>query len=457
MERAARMTSLWFGTALLPEGWSEGVRISAAEGRIDSVETEVAPEEGDERHAIGLPGLGNLHSHSFQRGLAGLTERRGPADDTFWSWRELMYRFVERLDPDELEALAALAFAEMLECGFTHVGEFHYVHHDKEGVPFADPGELAGRIIAAAQETGIGLTLLPTFYAHSGFGAAAPSVRQRRFVCDLERYARIVEASRRGIERLSGAHVGVAPHSLRAVSAEELAVVIELGQGLPKHLHIAEQAKEVEDCVLWSGLRPVEWLMRNAPVDEHWCLVHATHTNTSELDEIAAAGAVVALCPLTESSLGDGIFPAPAFMEQNGRFGIGTDSNIRIDVAEELRTLEYAQRLDLQARNILASGAGTSTGRTLFDTALAGGARALRAPGGLEKGASCDVVSLSADHVALAERLGDEILDSWIFSGDHGVVENVWRAGQKVVSQGRHVRHEAITGRYRRALRSLLA
>jgi len=451
------MTSLWFATALLPQGWADGVRITAAEGCIESVQSGVQPQEGDERHSIAVPGLGNLHSHSFQRGLAGLTERRGPTDDSFWSWRELMYRFVERIDPDELEALTALAFAEMLECGFTHVGEFHYVHHDKEGVPFADPGELAGRIVAAARETGIGLTLLPTFYAHSGFGAAAPSERQRRFVCDLDRFERIVESAREAIGALSGAHLGVAPHSLRAVSAQELAAVVELGKGLPKHLHIAEQAREVEECVLWSGLRPVEWLMQNAPVDEHWCLVHATHTNTSELDQIIAAGAVVALCPLTESSLGDGIFPAPAFMEHNGRFGIGTDSNIRIDVAEELRTLEYAQRLDLQARNVLASGPGKSTGRSLFDTALAGGARALRAPGGLEKGASLDLVSLASEHVALAERRGDDILDSWIFSGDHGVVENVWRAGQKVVSNGRHARREAITVRYRRALRTLLS
>src|SRR5215831_8488144 len=311
------MTRLWFATALLPQGWREQVRLSATDGCIQSVEVGVTPDEGDERHAIGVPGLGNLHSHAFQRGLAGLTERRGPGDDTFWSWRELMYRFVERIDPDELEALAALAFAEMLESGFTHVGEFHYVHHDKEGVPFADPGELAGRIAAAAAETGIGLTLLPTFYAHSGFGGAAPSARQRRFVCDLERFARIVDSGRAAIASLAGAHLGVAPHSLRAVSAEELAAVVELGRGLPKHLHIAEQAREVEDCVMWSGLRPVEWLMHNAAVDERWCLVHATHANTHELDQIIGAGAVVALCPLTEASLGDGIFPAPAFVEQH--------------------------------------------------------------------------------------------------------------------------------------------
>ncbi len=451
------MSSLWFESALLPDGWAERVRIVAAEGCIDRVDSGVEPDEGDERHAIGVPGLGNVHSHAFQRGLAGLTERRGPGEDSFWTWRELMYRFVERVDPDEFEALAALAFAEMLESGFTHVGEFHYVHHDKGGLPFADPGELAGRIAAAAQETGIGLTLLPTFYAHSGFGGAAPSERQRRFVCDLERFARIVESSRKAIELLPGARLGVAPHSLRAVTADELAAVVALSQGIPTHIHIAEQTKEVEDCIAWCGLRPVEWLLQNAAVDGRWCLVHATHANARELEQIAASGAVVGLCPMTESSLGDGIFPASRFMAQAGRIGLGTDSNIRIDAGEELRTLEYSQRLESRTRNVLAAGPDESTGRTLFDAELAGGARALESPRGLERGASLDLVSLSAQPLALAERRGNELLDSWIFSGDRGVVEHVWRGGHKVVVDGHHVRRPAITARYRRALRSLLA
>ena len=451
------MTRLWFESALLPQGWAERVRISAVGGCIDRIESQVDPDEADERHAIGVPGLGNLHSHAFQRGLAGLTERRGPTDDSFWSWRELMYRFVERIDPDDFEALAALAFAEMLESGFTHVGEFHYVHHDKAGVPFADPGELAGRLVAAAADTGIGLTLLATFYAHSGFGGAAPTERQRRFICDPDRFARIIEASRKALDCLSGARLGIAPHSLRAVTAEELGRIVELGRGLPKHIHIAEQTREVDDCLAWSGLRPVEWLFKNTAVDEQWCLVHATHVDAHELEQIAASGAVVGLCPITESSLGDGIFDAPALMKHGGRFGIGSDSNVRIDAAEELRTLEYSQRLDRRSRNVLAAGAGQSTGRTLFDAALSGGARALKAPRGLEKGASLDVVSLSPDHVALAERHGNDLLDSWIFSGDRGVVEHVWRGGQKVVVDGHHVRRGAIAARYRRALRGLLA
>jgi formiminoglutamate deiminase len=456
------MANLWLESALLPQGWAGGVRLTAADGRIERVLTGVAPAAGDERHCIGVPGLANLHSHAFQRGLAGLTERRGSEGDSFWSWRELMYRFLERIGPGELEALASLAFAEMLEGGFTRVGEFHYLHHDCDGRPFADPGELAGRLAAAAAHTGIGLTLLPTLYAHGGFGGAEPTVRQQRFVNDPERFGRILEASRRTAAALPGASVGVAAHSLRAVTPEELREVVALSHGGVIHLHIAEQLREVDDCLAWSGRRPVEWLLENAPVDERWCLVHATHATAAELAGIAARGAVVGLCPVTESSLGDGIFPAVEFLAAGGRSGIGTDSNIRIDASEELRTLEYSQRLAHRARNVLAPAAGVSTGRALFDAALAGGWQALGPAGGpaavgLAAGAALDVVTLAADHPSLSERSGDAILDSWIFAGDRGLVDCVWRAGQKLVSGGRHRDRDAIRVRYARALRTLLA
>jgi formiminoglutamate deiminase len=450
------MTRLWFESALLPDGWAGRVRLTAHEGRIERVEVEVEPAAEDEQHAIGVPGLGNVHSHGFQRGLAGLTERRGPTADTFWTWRELMYQFVERMDPDDLESITAFAFAEMLECGFTRVGEFHYVHHDRDGLPFADPGELAARIVAAASETGIGLTLLPTFYAHSGFGGLPPSERQRRFINDPERFARIVESSRKALRSLPDGVLGVAPHSLRAVSAEELAAIVPLARGGLIHIHVAEQTREVEECVAWSGLRPAQWLLEHAAVDEKWCLVHATHLDPDELQRVAASGAAVGLCPITESSLGDGIFPAAQLLEYGGRFALGTDSNIRIDLSEELRTLEYTQRLQHRARNVLASGSGQSTGRTLYERALSGGARALEGSPGLAKGASMDVVSLAADHPALLHRRADELLDSWIFAGDRGVVDRVWRHGQAVVINGRHVRRDTLTARYRRALKSLL-
>jgi formiminoglutamate deiminase len=392
-----------------------------------------------------------------------------------------MYQFVERLDPDGVEAIAALTYAEMLEGGFTHVGEFHYLHHDRGGTPFGNPGELAERIVAAAQQTGIGLTLLPSFYAHSGFGGAEPAPRQRRFINDVESFARIVEASRLAVSVLPGGQIGIAPHSLRAVTPAELAVIVPLARDGVIHIHIAEQTKEVEDCVAWCGQRPIEWLLGNHAVDERWCLVHSTHATEAEVRAMASSGAIVGLCPITEANLGDGIFPAASFLALKGRFGVGTDSNVLLDGAEELRTLEYSQRLARRARNVLASAAGSSTGRALFEQALSGGARALcsvrtsdsddgttsrRANvtalvgpriGALEVGASLDLVSLKADHPALAERREDQILDSWIFTAGRAVVDCVWRAGAKVVINGRHHRRDELLSRYRRALKALLA
>lgn len=453
------MGRLWFESALLPDGWAGGVRLTAADGRIARIETGVAPAAADERHKIALPGLGNLHSHAFQRGLAGLTERRGREGDSFWTWRELMYRFVERIDPEQLEALTAFAYAEMLEGGFTRVGEFHYLHHDQDGAPYTSASELAARVVAAAADSGIGLTLLPTLYAHGGFGGAPAGVRQKRFLNDPQGFARIVEECRTLAGRLPGASVGVAAHSLRAVTPAELAAVVELAGSDVIHIHIAEQLREVEDCRAWCGRRPVQWLLENQAVDARWCLVHATHVDAGELAGIAARGAVAGLCPITEASLGDGIFPAAEFLA-DGRIGIGSDSNIRLDAAEELRTLEYTQRLAHRARNVLASGAGASTGRSLFDAALAGGAQALLPAGagvGLVAGASLDVLTLRAEHAALTGRQGDDLLDSWIFAGDRGLIDCVWRAGVRLVSGGRHRERERLEARYRGALRALLA
>ena len=456
------MASLWFESALLPAGWARGVRITSSAGRIEQVLTDTQPQPPDERHAIALPGLPNVHSHAFQRGLAGLTERRAAGADSFWSWRELMYHFLERMGPEQLEAISTLCFAEMLEAGFTHVGEFHYLHHDCDGRAFADPGELAGRIAAAAAVTGIGLTLLPVFYAHAGFGAAPPAPRQRRFVTDVADFARLLEACRRVVRPLSGASVGVAPHSLRAVTPPELAAVVQLGKDGVVHIHIAEQVREVEECLAWSGRRPIEWLLDAQPVGTQWCLVHATHATEAELAGIADRGAVAGLCPITESSLGDGIFPAAAFASRRGRIGVGSDSNIMLDAAAELRTLEYSQRLAQRARNVLAAGADASTGRTLFEAALAGGWQALHGdpatqPRGLTAGASLDLITLNSRHPALLERRDDEILDSWIFAGGRELIDCVWRAGERVVAGGRHRDRDKLIARYARALRELRA
>jgi formiminoglutamate deiminase len=456
------MASLWFESALLPAGWARGVRITSSAGRIEQVLTDTQPQPPDERHAIALPGVPNVHSHAFQKGLAGLTERRAAGADSFWSWRELMYRFLERMGPEQLEAISTLCFAEMLEAGFTHVGEFHYLHHDCDGRAFADPGELAGRIAAGAAATGIGLTLLPVFYAHGGFSAAPPAPRQRRFVTDVAGFARVLEACHRVVRPLSGASVGVAPHSLRAVTPPELSAVVQLGKDGVVHIHIAEQVREVEECLAWSGRRPIEWLLDAQPVGAQWCLVHATHATEAELTGIADRGAIAGLCPITESSLGDGIFPAAAFASRGGRFGVGSDSNVMLDAAAELRTLEYSQRLAQRARNVLAAGADASTGRTLFETALAGGWQALHndaatQPRGLTAGASLDLITLNSRHPALLERRDDEILDSWIFAGGRELIDCVWRAGERVVAGGRHRDRDKLIARYGRALRELRA
>ncbi len=447
--------TLWFETALLPEGWADGVRIAVADGRIARVEAGVARGAGEDGGAVAVPGVANVHSHAFQRAMAGLTEARGPADDDFWTWRELMYRFLDRGGPDEIEAITALAFLEMLEGGFTRVAEFHYLHNDTAGAPYADRAEIAGRVVAAAEATGIGLTLLPVFYAHAGFGGQAPNHGQRRFINDLDGFADLVGRCRDLTREREGAVVGVAPHSLRAVTPEQLAAMPALAGDGPIHIHVAEQTKEVEDCLAWSGARPVEWLLAHAPVDDRWCLIHATHVTEAEWRGVVDRQAVVGLCPVTEANLGDGVFPAAAFARAGGRFGVGTDSNVQIGVAEELRMLEYSQRLALRGRAVMADP-NRSTGRALFDRALAAGAQACGAETGLGVGAPADIVALDATRTVFAGRKGDALLDSWIFGAPSGSVASVWRAGARVVKDGRHIARQAVEARYRRALATVL-
>lgn len=445
---------LWFESALLEDGWADRVRLRLANGRIEGVERGVEPGAGDERHFVALPGLPNLHSHAFQRAMAGLAEVRGRADDDFWSWRELMYRFVGRIGPEECEGVAALAYAEMLEAGFTRVGEFHYLHHAPDGARYDDVAEMSGRIAAAAETAGIGLTLLPVFYAHGGFGGQPAGAAQARFLNDVENFAELVE---RAEAQLPGDGViGIAPHSLRAVTPEELRALLAVADRGPVHIHIAEQMKEVADCVAWSRKRPVRWLLDEMPVDARWTLVHATHVEPDELAGIAASGAVAGLCPVTEANLGDGLFPAAEFLAQGGMIGVGSDSNVRIDAAEELRLLEYGQRLTRRARNVLADAARPATGARLFAAAVAGGGRSLGVETGLAVGRPADIVSLNRHDPVFAEREGDALIDSWVFASRAGV-DCVWCGGVKHVAGGRHRHRAAIEARYRLALARLMA
>lgn len=447
-----------FNHALFPDGWAKDVRVGVDGGAIVSVERSTAERSGETVRGIAIPGLSNLHCHAFQRGMACLAERRGPASDSFWTWREVMYRFLGRLTPDDVAAIAAFAYMQMLERGFTALAEFHYLHHDIDGTPYADLGEMAGRLVAAASATGIGLTLLPSFYAYGGFGGQPPAEGQRRFLNDPDRFARLLARCREIAAGAPGTHVGIAPHSLRAVTPETLKQVVAAGGDGPIHIHIAETEKEVAECRAWSGRRPLAWLCDEMPVDARWCMIHATHLEETETLRLAASGAVAGLCPLTEASLGDGIFDGARFLTAGGRFGIGTDSNIDIDAAAELRQLEYSQRLAQRARNVMATDDGESTGLRLYQTALAGGAQALgRGASAIAPGCRADIVVLDGEHPDFACVEGDRWLDAWIFVAGRAAVRSVIANGDLVVVDGHHRDRDAITARYTRVLRRLTA
>lgn len=443
--------------ALTPAGWEPDVRIEWSEaGRITAITPD--PSHPGPWHDLVLPAPGNLHSHTFQRAMAGLTERRGPdGRDSFWTWRRLMYRFLDRLSPDQIEAVAALAFVEMLEAGFGAVAEFHYLHHAPGGAGYADPAELSARILAAARDTGIGLTLLPVLYQHGGCDRRPLAEGQLRFGCDPDRFARLYEAARgHAFSAAADTRLGVAPHSLRAVDPAGLAAAQALCPEGPIHVHAAEQTAEVEEVLAHLGARPVAYLADTQKLDPRWCLIHATQMEPGETAALARSGAVAGLCPVTEANLGDGIFDGVSYLGQDGVLGIGTDSNVGISLFGELRALEYSQRLRDRSRAALAS-AERSSGRTLFDAALRGGTRALgRGKGGVTQGAWADLLAIPTANEFLAGRKGDALLDSLIFAApDHGLVSDVWSAGRHVVEGGRHRNRDRIRDRYLAVLADL--
>jgi formimidoylglutamate deiminase len=459
------MQTLWAERALLPDGWADGVRVTIGrDGRCASVRAGEAPAPGDERRAVLLPAPANVHSHAFQRAMAGLTEHRGPhPGDSFWTWRALMFRFLAQLTPDQVEAIAAFVQMELLEAGYAAVAEFHYLHHQPDGTPYAHRAEMAERIVAAAATTGIGCTLLPVHYQFGGCDGRSLGPGQRRFGTTPDDFARLHEASARALAALPpDARLGVAPHSLRAVSPVGLAQAVALAPDLV-HLHLAEQVAEVAEVQQVYGARPVEWLLAHAPVSAAWCAIHATQLLPHETARLAATGAVAGVCPITEANLGDGIFDAVGWFAAGGRLGIGSDSHVRVALAEELRQLEHSQRLRDRARAVLATPA-QSTGRRLFEAAVLGGAQASgRARGGepvgIAAGAWADLLALDASQVDLEGVSGDRLLDRWIFACGERAVADVWAAGRHVVHEGRHVHRAPIEARYRavqRALRSAL-
>jgi len=400
----------------------------------------------------------NVHSHAFQRAMAGLAEVVGDPNDSFWTWRDLMYRLVGQITPEQLQVIARQLYIEMLKAGYTAVAEFHYVHHDQAGNAYADPTELSRRISAAATQSGIGLTLLPVLYSHAGFGGQTPSDGQRRFIQSTDHYLRLQAQLAPLLAAQPAQGLGLCFHSLRAVTPGQIAEVLAASDGkCPVHIHIAEQQREVDDCLAWSGLRPLQWLYEHVAVDERWCLVHATHAQPDEVTAMARSGAVAGLCLTTEANLGDGIFPATDYLAQGGRLGIGSDSHVSLSVVEELRWLEYGQRLRDQRRNRLHRRDQPMVGRTLLDAAWAGGAQALGQPiGELAVGKRADWLVLDDQDPYIAMADGDGILNRWLFAGGDRQVRDVMVNGQWVVRQGHHLQEEQSRVAFAQVLRQLL-
>jgi formimidoylglutamate deiminase len=442
-------TRLFADHALLPTGWARDVLLQwDTSGQLLAVAPGSAVADAPRAPGPVIPGMPNLHSHAFQRAFAGLTEYRAEVEDSFWSWRNLMYRFAAQITPEALQAIATWLYVEMLEAGYTSVCEFHYVHHAQDGKPYADDATLSLALLQAARTAGIGITLLPVLYQSSGFGNKPPRDDQRRFIRSTDNMLSLLELLAPATQAL-GANFGLAPHSLRAVPPASLAAAVQgltaLNPRAPIHIHIAEQTQEVEDCIAWSGQRPVQWLLDHAPVDERWCLVHATHMTPAEYAAAAATRAVAGICPTTEANLGDGIFDMPRWLQHGGRWGVGSDSHACVNAAEELMLLEYGQRLHRRQRNVLATAAQPEVATAMTLQAVQGGAQASGRPiGGLAVGQQADLVALDAQHVALCGLSAPAMLSAHVF-GSHrtSAIASLWAAGVQRVAGGRHALHES--------------
>ena len=458
-------TSYWCEKAWLGEDWASDVRIDVStDGFISAVATGEIRDNGQYIRGTVLPGMPNLHSHAFQRAAAGLTEQQVSGEgvnDSFWTWRKVMHAFVTRLTPEDNTAIAAQLYVEMLKAGYTAVGEFHYLHRDSKGRAYEDPCEMGNGIIEAAERAGIGLTLLPVLYSVGGYGGVAPNKGQRRYILDVDEFLTVVRRHYKVHINHPQVCIGIAPHSVRQVPAEPLTEALEEFRGFspngPVHIHVAEQGRDVEQHVKHTGDRPVAWLLNNQEVDHRWCLVHATHMDENETISLANSGAVVGLCPSTEANLGDGLFPFSAYLSATGKWGIGSDSHVSINPWEELRWLEYGQRLKNQSRNIAAAGVGGSTGLKLFTDALIGGAQGLGRPiGRIAAGKRADLIVLDSENPRLYGRHGKPFFDSLIFSNDRSPIRHVMCGGRWVVRDRVHSEEREIFSDFRAAVSRLM-
>lgn len=454
---------LWSASALLTDGWANNVEIEIdGSGNIQKITAGTPYDEGD-RHTVLIPGIGNVHSHAHQRAMSGLGERAGVSadgsNDSFWTWRKVMYHYLERIQPEHLHCIASQLYLEMLRHGYTCVGEFQYLHHSLDGSAYHNRAEMSLQCLQAATDVGLGFTALPVLYRYGGFGDAESLDGQKRFLNDADSFIEIVTQLQKACENDGNTSVGIAPHSLRAINHPLLTQVIDqLGADslAAIHIHIAEQTKEVDDCTAWSGKRPVEWLFDHFEVDQKWCLIHATHLSEAETRAMANSGCVAGLCPTTEANLGDGFFNAIDYFAQQGNWAIGSDSHISIDPVEELRWLEYGQRLQTRNRNVLSTDQQRNTGRNLLDGAWQGAALACgRKIGRIETGYRADFIVLDDLHPRLYGRKENDLLDSWIFSGNENLVKDVYVGGKQVIKDGHHANQDSITQKYRQTLDQL--
>lgn len=458
-------THIFAKQVLTDSGWANDVLI-----RVDcnGVILELKPDTQLEADFSGIrlqgaiiPGLPNSHSHAFQWAMAGLGEKSGKGGDSFWTWRQAMYGFVDAIQPEDLQAIASALYMQMLKAGYTSVGEFHYLHHDISGNLYANPAEMSQRIFESAKESGINLTLLPVFYRYSGFGEQAPNSGQKRFLHDQDAYANLLDKVSELSEQYQQSY-GIAPHSLRAVNGKDLEFAIShlnsLNNQAPIHIHIAEQMKEVNDCLEFHGKRPVEWLTEQQDVNERWCLVHATHMNAEEVKRVAESEAVVAICTTTEANLGDGFFPMLDYKHQQGRWSIGSDSHISVDAVEELRWLEYQQRISQQSRTVLVEKEFSSNGLWLWQQAARSGAQTLgQKTGAITVGCQADFIELNPDSFSLMGKGGDQLMDAFIFNHQfsNDAIRSVWAKGKCQVENGIHRNEEEIRKAYSKTISRL--
>jgi len=466
---------LYADNILLKDGWASDKTITIEQGVITAIDDGNFAGAEVAKGAV-IPGMVNCHSHAFQRAFAGFSEQGSEGQDSFWTWRKIMYQFLAQLSEVDAKNIAKQLYIEMLKMGYTRVAEFHYLHHDIDGSTYeanavegdtingnsANLATMAQAIFDAAKESGIGLTLLPVLYQHSGFGEQAPSDGQKRFINSTEQFNQLVSDCFVLSEQYSNTNVGIAPHSLRAVDKTSLSSAVAHVRGLnpqaPIHIHISEQQKEVDDCLAHYGKRPVQWLLDNAELDKHWCLIHATHINEEERKGIITKQAIAGICPTTEANLGDGVFPTTEFMAENGTIAIGSDSHISVNPIEELRWLEYVQRLTKQQRAILASTEQASVGQHLWQQAAIGGAQSTNSNTGyLAIGKQADLLVLDSDKTKLFANTSQHLLDSMIFASQQNPIADVMVNGQWQIIAQQHLEQEQTSNNFAKLLTRLSA